>query len=85
MDTGGAPGLKQSTQSRWWPAGALGAPVSCTVMLPEALHTCICCAGWTQGEATATPSAMHHHSNIQRAKAVDLRKVCSTVMVRLWQ
>jgi hypothetical protein len=54
-------------------------------MLPEALHTNVRCTGWTQGAATATPSAMHHHSNTQRAMAVDLRKVCSRVMGRLWQ
>ena len=28
---------------------------------------------------------MHHHSNTQRARSVDLRKVCNRVMARLWQ
>jgi hypothetical protein len=53
-------------------------------MLPDALHTSVCCTGCIQGEATATPNAMHHHSNIPRAKAVDLRKICKDIE-RLWQ
>jgi hypothetical protein len=53
-------------------------------MAPEALHTSVCCTGCTQGAATAMPKAMHHHSSTQRARAVDLRKVCR-VMARLWQ
>lgn len=46
-------------------------------MLPEALHTSVCCAACIKGAATAAPSAMHHQSNIQRAKARERRKVCS--------
>lgn len=82
---GGAPVPRHSTQSRWWLAGVSGAPVSCTETLPEALHTSVCCTGCTHGAATATPRAMHHHSNTQRPRAVEVRKAWSRDMGGLSQ